>query len=232
VEHRSDEESPPLWEGFPFGLPAVLDGLALGGGTGALTVRAVVLRRSGGGRTEATHRGGVLGVGDGAELGGLGGSHVSLLRFFGRLFLPDGSTVPQVQAYVSTPQENFFLKVDWDQTEEGFQRRYPSSESVAAVGHHFSSCMLTLRCPSCSSWLYEEVQRTPAYFGCGARQTAMLVTIMFSCGSSGGCSSLMSTAYHDSGHACQLHRRTFSWELTRMRLKKTKRVRSCAETRT
>jgi len=30
----------------------------------------------------------------------------------------------------------------------------------------------------------------------------------------GGCSSLMTQLYHSNGRACQLHRRTFSWELT------------------
>jgi hypothetical protein len=44
--------------------------------------------------------------GDDCDARGLG-VHVSLLRFFGRLFLPDDSTLPQLRADVSSSSENF-----------------------------------------------------------------------------------------------------------------------------
>jgi hypothetical protein len=61
------------------------------------------------------HRGSVLGVGRGAELGGLG-SHEILLEVCGAsLSRSVDTSIACFWACVSTPQENFFLGVDWDQ---------------------------------------------------------------------------------------------------------------------
>jgi hypothetical protein len=95
----------------PKGLPAVLDGLTLRGGAGALAVRAVVLGRGSGGGAEAVHGGGVLGVGRGAELDGLG-SHEILLEVCGAsLSRSVDTSIACFWACVSTPQENFFWEL-------------------------------------------------------------------------------------------------------------------------